>query len=48
VSSKREAGGLGDDDADIESGSISLHRKNLYPSLSPDVEAIPKEPGDEF
>jgi hypothetical protein len=30
------------------SGSISLRWKNLYPSLYPDVEAIPKEPGDEF
>jgi hypothetical protein len=30
------------------SGSISPRWKNLYSSLYPDVEAIPKEPGDEF
>jgi hypothetical protein len=48
VSSKRAAGGFGDDDADIDSGSISPHRKNLYASLYPDIEAISKEPGDGF
>jgi hypothetical protein len=48
MSPKRAAGGFGDDDADIDRGSISPHRKNLDLSLYPDVEAIPKEPGDEF
>jgi hypothetical protein len=32
----------------VESGSISPNRTNLSPSLYADVEAIPKEPGDEF
>jgi hypothetical protein len=32
----------------IDSGSISPHSKNLYPSLYPDVEAIPAELGDEL